>query len=108
MKWFRDFKSSYNGWSRSTQLIATLIGLVMLWFTGLGPFVALVYMVLIGKKWWDKRNTQIAPTQFPGNVPPTAPSAPQQMILPPPPSVTPPVTPPPTPPNRPVIDWNKP
>ncbi len=118
MKWLDDFKNAYNGWSRSTQLIATGIGLVLLWSTGLFPFVALIYVVLMGKKWWDKRQAQQSPGLLNGNLTPQVPP-----VSPPSPTITPPVTqptqtqvPPPAPPqmplppqpNRPNIDWNKP
>jgi len=118
MKWLDDFKNAYNGWSRSTQLIATGIGLVLLWSTGLFPFVALIYVVLMGKKWWDKGQAQQSPGLLNGNLTPQVPP-----VSPPSPTITPPVTqptqtqvPPPAPPqmplppqpNRPNIDWNKP
>ena len=117
MTWLDEFKSSYKGWSRSARLIAVAIGVVVLMTTGLFPFVALIYVVLMGKKWWDKRQAQKAPGSFSGNVTPQAPFVPPQ-----PPVITPSVTqptqtqiPPPVPsqippanPNRPTIDWNKP
>ena len=117
MKWLDDFKNAYNGWSRSTQIIAMVIGFVLLWSTGLFPFVALIYVVLVGKKWWDKRQAQKAPGLLNGNLTPQVPP-----VSPPPPTIAPPVTqptqgivPPPIPPqtppanpNRPTIDWDKP
>ena len=119
MKWLDDFKNAYNGWSRSTQIITMGIGLVFLWSTGLISIVALIYVVLMGKKWWDKRQAQKAPGSFNGNVIPQAPFVPPQppVIIPPvtqptqaqvPPPVTPQMPSPPTNPNRPNIDWNKP
>lgn len=118
MKWLDDFKSAYNDWSRSAQLIAIGVGLVLLWSTGLFPIVALVYVVLTGKKWWDKRQAKKSPGLLNGNLTPQVPH-----VSPPPPPFTPPVTQPtqtqvppsatpqipsPPQPNRPNIDWNKP
>ena len=117
MKWLDDFKNAYNGWSRSTRLIAMGVGFVLLWSTGLFPFVALIYVVWMGKNWWDKRQAQKAPGLLNGNLTPQVPP-----VSPPPPTITAPVTqptqalvPPPIPPqtppanpNRPTIDWDKP
>jgi hypothetical protein len=118
MKWLNEFKNAYNGWSRSTQLIAMGVGLLLLFSTGLFPVFALVGAVWIGKNWWDNRQAQKSPGLLNGNLTPQVPP-----VSPPPPTATPPVTqptqtqvPPPTPPqmplppqpNRPNIDWNKP
>ena len=118
MKWLDDFKNAYNGWSRSTQLIATGLVLVLLWSTGLFSFVALIYVVWMGKKWWDRRQAQTAPGLLNGKVTQQAPYAPPQsapntppVIQPTQTQVPPPVPPQmplPTQPNRPTIDWKKP
>lgn len=118
VKWLNEFKNAYKSWSRSTQLIATGIGLVLLFSTGLFPIFALVYVVWIGKKWWDKRQVQKGagfsngnlPTQLPYAQPQPAPATPPviqptQTQVPPP---VPPQMPLPTQPNRPTIDWKKP
>jgi hypothetical protein len=117
MKWLNEFKNAYKGWSRSTQLIAMGVGLVLLFSTGLFPVFALVGAVWIGKNWWDNRQAQKSPGLLNGNLTPQVPPVP-----PLPPTYTPPVTQPtqgtvpsqipnqqpPTQPNRPTINWNKP
>ena len=115
MKWFDELKNSYNGWSRTTRFIAIGAGVVLLWSTGLFPFIILAYLVWMGKKWWDNRNVQNTPSQFQGTTAPTTPPPPagQPIVAPPTsmpqsPPVSPSATPPPPPPSRPVIDWNKP
>lgn len=118
MKWLDDFKNAYNGWSRSTQLIATGLVVVLLWSTGLFSFVALIYVVWMGKKWWDRRQAQKAPGLLNGNVTQQAPYAPPQPAPNKPPVIqptqtqVPPPAPPPLPPapqpNRPTLDWDKP
>ena len=115
MKWLDDFKNAYNGWSRSTQLIAMGVGLILLFSTGLFPVFALVYVVWIGKNWWDRRQAQKSPGLLNGNLTPQPPVSPPTAIPPviqPTQSQVPPSAPPPMPPasqpNRPTLDWDKP
>lgn len=113
MKWLNEFKNAYKGWSRSTQLIAIGIGLVFLFSTGLFPIVALVYVVWIGKNWWDKRQVQKGAgfssgnltTQLPHSVSEPPITQPTYTEVSPP---APPRAPSPIQQNRPTIDWNKP
>jgi hypothetical protein len=113
MTWLDEFKSSYKGWSRSTRLVAVAIGVVVLMITGLFPVVALVYVVWMSKKWWDKRQVQKGAgfsnanlaTQLPDSVPQPPVTQPTQDQVPPP---VPPPLPPTTQPDRPTINWNKP
>ena len=113
MKWLTDFKTTYDGWSSSTKLIATGAGLVLLWSTGLFPIVALAYVAWIGKKGWDEKQASKAVYQPQVNPSFPAPMLPHSQPVPPPiPMSSPsPVAPPPPPPAqqaRPTIDWDKP
>ena len=113
MKWLNELKNAYKGRSRSTQLIAIGIGLVLLFSTGLFPIFALVYVLWIGKHWWAKRQVQKGDgfsngnlaIQLPYSVPQPPVTQPLQDQVPPP---VPPLMPRTTQPDRPTIDWNKP